>query len=401
MEKELEFLNAWQQQINKHIGVVSDFLNDCSSISKDYIKSKEDDQKEMFNVFHIISDLYYRENFHSDIISFFLNPTEKHGGGSVYLNTFIEMLNKTGKNIDSNDYKDAIVTREEGTIYSRIDILIKSEATKKAIIIENKINNAPDMHQQMPRYYEYVTQNSYIVDAIVYLPLDIQKEPDKAGWTQEDENKVKPLLVTIPAYDKSGKINLVKDWLQPSILLSNDIDVVSTLRQYSILIKKLNSNIMDNIVLEKFYENLLQNDNLQTAQSIRNMMNDLPRYLAFRIQEQFGENCSPFSKISIYSNNDAVFEGAIINNVYYNMDIWCAEDGYSVYFGASNNKSYDKISEIEFINFIKSLKSLSDYITDDDKFHVKKHFDFSDERELNIFIDQLLEELRALSSQNK
>ena len=55
MEKEIEFLKAWQLQINQHIDIVSSLLDKCSSISKDYIKSKEDDQKEMFNVYHIIS----------------------------------------------------------------------------------------------------------------------------------------------------------------------------------------------------------------------------------------------------------------------------------------------------------------------------------------------------------
>ncbi len=393
MEKEIELLKTWQLQINKHIDIVSGLLNKCSSISKDYIKSKEDDQKEIFNVFHLVSDLYYRENFHSDIISFFLNPKEKHGGGSVYLNTFIEMLNKKAKNIDSNDYQDVEATREEG----KIDILIKSNTTKKAIIIENKINNAVDMQRQIPRYYDYVTQNSYIVDVIVYIPLDIHKKPSIDDWTQEDKDNVNPLLVIIPAYDKSGEINLVKDWLQPSILLSNDIDVVSTLRQYTILIKKLNRNIMDNIVLEKFYKELLQKDNLQTAQSIRNMMNEIPKYLAFRIQEKFSGNCSPFSKIWIYSNNDAVFEGAIVNNVYYKMDIWCFEDGYSVQFWAPNDKSYDKISEELFSNFIEGPTSLKGFvIKEEDKLRCEKHFSFFEEDKLYEFIEKILEELKSL-----
>ena len=115
---------------------------------------------------------------------------KKNGGGSSYLNAFIEMLNKKGKNIDSNNYLDAAVTREEG----KVDILIKSDISKKAIIIENKINNAGDMQRQIPRYYDYVAQNTYIVDAIVYLPLDIHKKPNTDDWTQEDKDNVNPLL---------------------------------------------------------------------------------------------------------------------------------------------------------------------------------------------------------------
>ena len=400
MEKETEFLKAWQKQINQHIDLVSRYLNDCSSISKDYVKSKEDDQKEMFNVFHIISDLYYRENFHSDIISFFLNPTEKHGGGNVYLNTFIEMLNKKGKNninwkyIDSNDYQDAIVTREEGTSDSRIDILIKSETAKKAIIIENKINNAADMRRQIPRYYYYV-QNSYIVDAIVYLPLDIQKEPDRTGWSQEDENNVKPLFVKIPAYDKSGEINLVKDWLQPSILLANDLDVVSTLRQYSVLIKKLNNNIMDKIVLEKFHKELLQNDNLQTAQSIRNMMNELPEYLSERIFEKYRNLYKPFSKVDRWPQHACCFfdKAPINENKTISIDIYCSESGYNLrLFGRDN-----ELSEGNF-DFLKQNASIFHVFQKNGTGTYATHFDFFDENGLYSFIDQILEELRILCS---
>lgn len=399
MEKEIEFCKAWQQQINQHINIVSGILAKCSSISKDYVKSKEGDQREMFNIFHIISDLYYRENFHSDIISFFLNPKEKHGGGSYYLSAFIKMLNKKGKNIDSNDYQDAEVTREEG----KVDILIKSDISKKAIIIENKINNAGDMQRQIPRYYDYVAQNSYIADAIVYLPLDIHKTPNTDDWTQEDKDNVNPLLVIIPAYDKSGSINLVKDWLQPSILLSNELDVVSILRQYSVLIKQLNNNNMDKIVLEKFYQELLQNDNLQTAQSIRNMLNEIPAYLALRIQEKYSMACYPFSKIWIYRSQDAVFEGAVLDNAYFKMDIWCYEHGYDVVFWTPNDQtSCKKITDIEFSNYIRNIKSLNDFvISEESKFRCNKHFDFFDESGMYAFIDQILKELGSICSQNK
>jgi len=393
MERETELLKDWCQKINEHIETVSNYMTKCSPISKEYCKSKEDIQKDVFNVFSLVSDLYYRENFHSDIISFFLDTKEKHGEGNAFLESFIQMLNKKGKRIDSSNYFDAVTIREEG----KIDILIKSETTKRAIIIENKINNAGDMYRQIPRYYDYVTQN-YIVDAIVYLPLDERKEPDKVGWSNEDKEKVNPLIAVIPAYDKSGKINLVDNWLHPSILLSDNLDVVSTLRQYSNLITKLNDSIMDTIVLEKFYHELLQEDNLKTAQSIRNMLNELPGYLAARIQMKFSGNCFPFSKIWIYKSQDAVFEGAILHNVYYKMDIWCYEHGYDVLFWWNpDNPAYNRITEEEFLQFVNSINSLSTFeINPQSKHQCIKHFDFSDEVGLYSFISALLGELKSL-----
>ena len=113
MEQETELLKVWCHKINEHIETVSNYMTKCSPISKEYRKSKEDIQKDVFNVFSLVSDLYYRENFHSDIISFFLDTQEKHGAGNVFLDAFIQMLNKKGKSIDSNYYRDAVAIREK------------------------------------------------------------------------------------------------------------------------------------------------------------------------------------------------------------------------------------------------------------------------------------------------
>ena len=47
-----------------------------------------------FNVFHLISDYYYRETFHGDIIAALLSPDEKHGEGNLYIDLFIKMINR-------------------------------------------------------------------------------------------------------------------------------------------------------------------------------------------------------------------------------------------------------------------------------------------------------------------
>ena len=77
---------------NKNMKEV-EFLEKIKVYGKEYYSSKEDVTQDAFNIFHIISDLWYRENFHSDIIKFFLDPKEKHDCGVVFLNTFIQMLN--------------------------------------------------------------------------------------------------------------------------------------------------------------------------------------------------------------------------------------------------------------------------------------------------------------------
>lgn len=386
MTKELELINGWQNTVSVHFAAISQLLDSCHPICTEYDKSKQAMQVKSFNVFTIISDLYYRENFHSDIIRFFLAPTENHGEGSLFLTTFISMLNKLGRRINPQDYCDAVVVREEG----KIDILIKSEINKKAIVIENKINNAGDMPRQLPRYYDYLSPY-YSIEAIVYLPLQRSKLPDMSDWSEKDKSNVCPLLRIIPAYDKSNIINIVNDWLIPAAKNVKNTEVSSVLRQYINLIKILNINIMDTVILEKFYHELLQKDNMKSAQSIRNMMNELPNYMAQRIQDKFGARCHPFSKLWIYGNHDAVFEGAIVDSIYLKMDIWCYESGYDVLFWSPEDKN---ASENDFNLLINSIKSLDGFVAkESSKNQIIKQFKFEEEGCLFSFIKALLEEL--------
>lgn len=385
MEDEKGLMQGWEQIIYDHAEVIATFLSSesCCNICGEYHRLKKQENKDAFNVFSLVSDLYYRENFHSDIIRFFLDTTEKHECGDKFLSLFISMLNALGKTINPVHYQDAVAVREEG----RIDILVKSNSSNRAIIIENKINNAGDMPRQMPRYFDYVSPN-LTIDAIVYIPLDRSKEPDKHDWTEEDKTKVSPLLIIVPAYDKK-MINLVTDWLLPAELATDNINIVSTLRQYSQLIKSLNTHIMDTVILEKFYNEIKKESNLKSAISIRNMLNDLPGYLAIRIQDKFGKQCHPFDKIWIYRNQDAVFEHANIQNIYVKMDIWCYENGYDVLFWTP-----DHVDETVFSQIVSSIDSLSGFSKKtDSKNRYILHFDFHNEDGLFSFIESLLKEL--------
>lgn len=70
-----------------NISRVTEFLNDpivkaiCQKGKLWNDKTKEPD----FNPFTLISELYYRENFHSDIIRAILDPGESHKEGNLFL----------------------------------------------------------------------------------------------------------------------------------------------------------------------------------------------------------------------------------------------------------------------------------------------------------------------------
>jgi len=388
------FLQRGQDLTAAHEESLKSFFEQCSPICRDYEESKLKDQDDSFNVFYLVSDLYYRENFHSDIIAFLLDTTEKHGDGNKFLSAFISLLQSIGcKTIEQEDYKDAIAVREKE---NRIDILVMSKSSKRAIIIENKINNAGDMSCQLPRYYDYVTDKlklDYQVDAIVYLPLTHGKIPDQTGWTEDDKSHILPLLKIIPAYDKSH-YNIVDNWLRQLESLASNVDVLSMIRQYSRLIKLLSSNIMDTNNLERFYNKIKEGDNLKVAQSVRKMLNDLPSYLALRIFNKYRNNYAPFSKLFFWRPNWPVFEGSI-NNLSLKINIICKEEGYDVNFSTPeiNNSSinvYNKI--VESVESLRSFNRVENTPTS-----VTKHFDYLDESGLIIFLDNVLNELAQLT----
>lgn len=385
-------IKDWHSIIDSHIREITECLESSYSIGKEYFESKQDNGIVSFNTFRIISDLYYRENFHTDIIRFFLAPDECHNVGNKFLRIFIQMLNSAGKCIDFNDYNDAMVIREVGKReVGMIDILIKSESSRKAIIIENKINNAGDRPRQLPRYYDYVSQK-YTIDAIVYLPLEY-KEPNNSDWSETDKSNVNRLLVIIPACN--SKINIVDNWLKSCILSTDNIDIISTLRQYSQLVTQLNRKNMDTIILEKFYNELInKKDYLKTAQSIREMLKNIPSYMAQRIQNEFGETCYPFEKIWIHKLFDAVFEKAIIDGIYTKMDIWCYEDHYDVLFWCP-----EEVEEKEFTNLVGRIQSLKDFKPKGDVINqIVKQYGFFEESTLFDFIREFLKELSQMVS---
>lgn len=286
-------------------------------IIKRYRDVKSQQNVSKFNVFKLASDLYFRENFHSDVISNFLNPKGSHGQGNVFLNYFIDSVNKLfNKNINRFDYEHAEAARE----HDRIDILVRDEQSKHCIIIENKSHDASDTDRQLPKYYDAMVKEQYIVDAIVYLPMEITKTPSKDDWSKEDKKNVDKLLCELPIFNKNDACNLVDAWLKPCSTLVNDIDCISTLRQFGDLLTTLSNSKMETAVFEKFFNFVTDGENeFNNAIAIREMLNNFPVYMAERLLEKFKEQ-------GIKKHKDHwVFIEFKVNNTTYVIDIECVD----------------------------------------------------------------------------
>ena len=372
---------------------IKELLNRFAPIIKE---SEEKQRKQMetgFNLFYLISDHYYRETFHSDIIAALLSPKEKHGEGNLYLDLFLDMIE-----VDKSDYQNAVVYKEygtnDGTLGGRIDIFIEGE-NKHCVVIENKLNNAGDTCRQLPKYYGYL-KNKYTIDKFVYLPLNPYKTPDKSDWSDEERKNIDDRLIIIPAYQE-GRKNLIENWLiiaeKETITENEDARII--IKQYITVLRNLTIDIMSATKLESFYNEMIKGDNLETALSVRDMLNNLPEYMAKRIVDKYSSNYEPFEKVFLFSTSSkkaAVLHEAKKNDISFSVDIYCNELGYEiVFFNRQGN-----IPEEDFANLKISLKDALNGF--EKRPNVNNQYElrlgFNEEVKVQSFVDDLLKELR-------
>lgn len=345
-----------------------------------------------FNLFYLISDHYYRETFHSDIIAALLSPTEKHGGGNLYLNLFLDMIG-----VNKAPYKNAKVYKEygtnDGTLGGRIDIFIEGE-DKHCVVVENKLNNAGDTYRQLPKYYHYLDNNNYTIDKFVYLPLNPYKTPDKSDWSDEERDFIDGKLIILPAFFE-GSPNLIDNWLEIARKKTEDEDARFIIKQYITVLHNLTNSIMSAITIEGFYNEMIKGDNLETALSVRDLLNDLPEYMAKRIVDKYNSDYKPFEKVFLFSTSSkkaAVLHEAKKDGISFSVDIYCNELGYEiVFFNRQGN-----IPEEDFANLKNSLKDALNEFEKRDGYRNQFvfRFGFNQENRVFSFINALLNELR-------
>lgn len=378
-------IKKWNSLLSEHISLIGKYIESCRDIHEEYSSNQTKKVDPGFNIFTITSNYYYKENFHSEIIKSLLDPNEKHNEKNKFLNIFIDLINQCNiqRKINKSDFNNSIVQLEK----HKIDISIIDNTSKKAIIIENKINNAVDQNRQLPRYFDKL-KDSYEVVAIVYLPLNSSKKPNKDGWSENDTKAIEPILKLIPAHSlNESEPNLFCNWIKPSILATTNLDCHFLLRQYGTLLQFLNTNSMDTITLSKFYNSLLIVKNFETSVSIKNMMEELPEYLAIRIEDKYKNNCHPFKEVS-RDGSIINFNGFEFAEIDFGIQIEFGTDPeskkYLVNFWAKNDDEYNMIEEFrDEFELLNSFELYEDSVND-----ICKYFNFHEENELFAFLDE-------------
>ena len=371
---------------------IKELLNRLAPIIKESEEKQEKRMETGFNLFYLISDHYYRETFHSDIIAALLSPKENHGGGNLYLNLFLDMIG-----VDKSNYQDAKVHKEygtnDGTLGGRIDIFIEG-GNKHCVVVENKLNNAGDTYKQLPKYYHYLDNNKYNIDKFVYLPLNPYKTPDKSDWSDEERIFIDGKLKILPAF-LEGEPNLIDNWLEIAEKKTENEDARFIIKQYVTVLRNLTNSIMNAKSLKSFYNEMIEGDNLKTALSVRDMLNDLPEYMAKRIVDKYSSNYEPFEKVFLFSTSSqkaAVLHEAKVKEILISVDIYCSVQGYTiVFFNRQGNIPEDEFQGIK--NSLDSLKDFKKRIKENNQYEFCLRF--NEEDKVISFVNNLLNELRS------
>ena len=265
--------NESKEIIENAFSITSKFIDeDMLKRYREYIDKNNFEENYPFNIFELISDIYYRENFHSDIIAQLLR-------NEIILKNFLDFIG-----VDKSKYENCEVEREE----SKIDILIKTE--KNCIIVENKLNWAKDMPEQLFRYYNECKNNKKLeVDKIVYLSPNSWKQPEE----QSIKEIPKELIKTIIGYDGENN-DFYTIVLQKSLEEMNNKEPKEwrlLLEHYLKILRQTGETKMDKLTKE-FYDKIVNDGKeYEKIELIATMYNDLIKTRINNLASTFsGEN---------------------------------------------------------------------------------------------------------------
>ena len=255
---------------------------------REYIDKNNFKENYPFNIFELISDIYYRENFHSYIIAQLLKS-------EIILKNFLKFI-EVNEIVYINNGYDVIPEYpiKHEIKDGRIDILIKSndkennedEENKEkphCIIIENKLHGDKDEERQLYRYF-IACSEKFEVDKIVYLSPNSPKGPS------DDSKKEIPevFIKTIVGYNGENKdFHTVLNYSLEEVKSNTSIEWHLLLKHYLKILRLTGETKMDALT-EKFYDKIkAEPEEYKKIQLIATMYNDLIKTRINSLEEEF------------------------------------------------------------------------------------------------------------------
>ena len=348
-------------------------------------------QRVGYNISTISSYTYHLENFHSDIIASLLDPEGLHNEGITFLELFIDYLqNLYSVKIDSSFFLNTTVTREKG----RLDIWIKDELSKKAVIIENKVNHAPDREHQLSDYYEYSTNAGFAVIAIIYLSLD--------GYNYAPTlNLGDTPILNIGAFTNNST-DLVNGWLEKCKQKCTNENSKSFLIQYIHLLTHLSNENMSADLEESFYNTIIDKNSIETVQLISDLALKLGGIRGNRFWRALENDIAPFKKSHLYYSGYWLFENYKDGENVFKLDVCFNNDGSAFVTLWNTEKRNDegyrtvksKLAETNLLNLFDGISRYSGLSKD---FNMTKEMTLSKiDGEVLTFVQKVFKNLREI-----
>lgn len=257
-------------------------LHDTNVLLK-HQKKVEELKGESFNIFQVLGVETKENKTHSAFLGELLNRKGSHLKGTVFLKMFLEVINCTHLDPESTRLKlEHYIGKKNNKDKTggRVDIFLK-DAKGNSLCIENKIY-AGDQVAQIERYCNYRKYNN----RVYYLNLD-GKEPKV--WSRG--KKILDEDYQIISYDKE-----ILRWLAHCQKECADTPILrETIKQYSILIKKLTSTMdnsdekeLFNIILKEYNAAAFVAANFEKAR--RKVADDVRLEIALYLEEILGND---------------------------------------------------------------------------------------------------------------
>lgn len=356
----------------KVIREIKEMCINISEVNKKY-KYFSYAQKENFNLFSAIvnhNDKNYEhiEKYHSNIISYLLNPSESHDCGDLFLNLFIDEIFKKEGKPNWLILKEVKVAREFNANGRFIDIVIYSKKNW-IIYIENKINSG-EGNNQLQDYSEYA-KNNFENSLGIYLTKSGNKANINSDYFKENY------------LFKNLSYNIIINWLEKCCTYESFIytpHIPSSLIQYIKSLKKL-LNIMSNYSEDEILNYVRKIDNLdviyENIDYVKKSIESLILEKRIALFEEFINN-EKFKDFTLEKISDKEVNFIINADIYltiaFSFPETDEEKGRGFWYGLYGNqgKNYQIINSNnscwESIGFeIEDNRIISDYINDTDE----------------------------------
>ena len=331
-----------------NINQVVDSLISINQVIENFRVQREKNELYDSNRFNPFQFLRTDEMGLSKILAFLLDPTETHGQGDLFLNSFLKFINKHQflAYQKVNIYLEKITKEENDEITNettnkngRHDIFIEGILDNKrswVISIENKLQGAIDQPKQMHTYAKDL--KNYVSDSyfLIYLPIFSNNPPEKSisedEWAELMSNKKAMVL----------SASMLIQWLDNTVIIAPAVkQFCNDFKKF--LSEELMGNTETNDDLVKYLMKNENNDALYSALSVIDSKAQLYENLIERLVEQLQERFAhDYKKLKNYGWK-CNFYGEVTDK-----DFGIFFDVEDLYWGVGAKFGYNNLSEGQY-----------------------------------------------------